>query len=213
MLIGKIILISLSLWSASPGYVSNGESSVLRTLNTESGNTLQISWNDDTKTPDLISGQLTKPSNHSPQWISLEFINKVKILYSLKRVNENMKVVNIDKSNSDSIKVYMQRQLYGKEVCGDHLIVTMNRSGVIQRVEGTIHSKLEAKRLNRPMYPAVSQNKAINIAKSHVALEPIETTEVRSCYLPTRAGIPLIHFVKLNQATIKVHSITGQIIE
>jgi Zn-dependent metalloprotease len=219
VLIAKIGLISLiTLLSAFPNNASIRQQALLSNLNKESGYTLEISWNDNTGTPGFIAGQLTKPSKHSAQWIALEYMNKVKSLYTLKRVDENMKVTRIDNSDPDSIKVYLQRYLYKQEVCGDQITVTLNGSGVIQRIEGEIHADLEQQRLNRPAYPAVSPQEAIQIANSRYNVRtPALEAQVRSCYLPTRAGIPLIHVVTLgsssNPTVVQVHSLTGRILE
>jgi hypothetical protein len=83
-------------------------------LQTESGGTLTIEWNKAAATPGLIIGYLTKPSNHSPQWISIEFLKQVKALYGLKRVDEQMSVIRILHDRPDRTKVILQRQLYGE---------------------------------------------------------------------------------------------------
>lgn len=190
-------------------------------MNAESGGTLHIEWNAATKTPALLSGQLTKPSNHTPEWIAFEFLKKVKLVYGLKRVNENMKVTYVERERSDKTLVMMQRQLYGKPVCGDELIVEMDKSGVIRRVEGTIHADLEQKRLNRPMYPAISGDEAAAAASRYVdGLHRAEDANVQACYLPNREGVPLIYVVSFSRtenggpaSLIRIHSLTGRVIE
>ena len=190
-------------------------------MNAESGGTLQIEWNAATKTPALLSGQLTKPSNHTPEWISFEFLNRLKLVYGLKRVDEHMKVTYVERGRSDKTIVFMQRQLYGKPVCGDELIVELDKSGVIRRVEGTIHADLEQKRLNRPMYPAISGHEAAAVASRYVhGLHRAEEANVQACYLPNREGVPLIYVVSFNRtenggpaSLIRVHSLTRRVIE
>jgi hypothetical protein len=75
-------------------------------------------------------------------------------------VNEDLKIMHIDKSDGMTFKVYFQRQLFEKPVCGNQLLVVLDLSGLIQRIEGTLHSGLEKKRLGRPMYAAVTQDEA-----------------------------------------------------
>ncbi|TMV46814.1 hypothetical protein FE783_24550 [Paenibacillus mesophilus] len=194
---------------------------VMEQIDAASGGTMRVEWNEKTKTPAIWSGQLTKPSNHTPEWISFEFLKKVKSVYGLKRVDENMKVTYVDRDRSDKTIVVMQRQLYGKPVCGDGLIVEMDKSGVIRRVEGTVHAGLEQKRLNRPMYPAVSGDEAAAVASRYVhGLYRAEEATVHACYLPNREGVPLIYVVSFNRTAdggpaslIRVHSLTGRVIE
>jgi Zn-dependent metalloprotease len=189
-------------------------------LQTESEGTLTIEWNKAAATPGLISGYLTKPSNHSPQWISIEFLKQVKALYGLKRVDEQMAVIRI-LHEPDRTKVILQRQLYGKPVCGNELTVEMDKSGVIVRVDGTIHAELEKKRLNRPMYPAITGDEAAAEASRYVdGRYPAEAARVHACYLPSREGVPLIYVVSFDTAQkdgsfspIKIHSLTGRVIE
>lgn len=190
-------------------------------LQTESGGTLAIEWNEATATPGLLTGYLTKPSNHSPQWISIEFLKRVKALYGLKRVEEQMEVVRILHDRPDRTKVILQRRLYGKPVCGNELTVEMDKSGVIVRVDGTIHGELEKKRLNRPMYPAITRDEAAAEASRYAnGRYPVEAASVHACYLPTREGVPLVYVVSFDplqeggsSSSIKVHSLTGRVIE
>lgn len=194
---------------------------VVERLQTDSGNTLSIEWNEATATPRSLTGHLTKPSNHSPQWISIQFLKKVKALYGLKRVHEQITVTSIEHDRLDRTKVLLQRQLYGKPVCGDELTVEMDKLGVIVRVDGTVHSELERKRLNRPMYPAITGSEAAEKAFRYTGSQyPADKTRVHACYLPIREGIPLIYVVTFvsdqkgsPSRPVYVHSITGRIIE
>ena len=43
--------------------ITGAEKKVLQQLKKESGNTFSISWNDDTNTPALLTGHLSKPSS------------------------------------------------------------------------------------------------------------------------------------------------------
>ncbi|TDF97986.1 hypothetical protein [Paenibacillus piri] len=222
MLINKILLLAIiscsNLLPGSETENSKKHRSLLHQLNVDSGSTLNVQWNAATNTPELMTGRLTSPTKHSPGWISYAFLNKVKSLYGLKRVNEDMKIINIDNNDDPTyFKVYLQRLLFQKPVCGEQLVITIDRSGVVLRVEGSLHSDLEKKRLGRPMYPAVTQEKAIKIASTYVSLHSWKLASVQSCYLPAREGVPLIHMVTFNQMndsiTLKIHSLTGRLVE
>jgi Zn-dependent metalloprotease len=188
-------------------------------LQTESGGTLTIEWNKAAATPGLITGYLTKPSNHSPQWISIEFLKQIKALYGLKRVDEQMSVIRILHDRPDRTKVILQRQLYGEPVCGNELTVELDKSGVIVRVDGTIYAELEKKRLNRPMYPAITRDEAAAEASRYVdGRYPAEAARVQACYLPSREGVPLIYVISFDSerkdgTSIQIHSLTGRVIE
>jgi Zn-dependent metalloprotease len=189
-------------------------------LQTESAGTLAIEWNAAAATPGLLTGFLTKPSRHSPEWISFEFLRGARALYGLKRVEESMKITRVERELPDRTKVFLQRQLYGKPVCGNELAIEMDKSGVVRRVEGTIHADLEKRRLNRPMYPAISGREAASVASRHMnPLQPAQAADVQACYLPEREGVPLIYVVTFDPEQtgspplpIKVHSLTGRVI-
>lgn len=178
-------------------------------------------WNAEAGTPGLLAGQLSKPSGHSPAWIAFEFLEQAKGAYDLKRVNESMKITRIAHEKSGAAIVYLQRYLFGKPVCGNELLMEIDRAGVIRRVEGTIHADLVRKRLNRPMIPAISEKEAVAEASRFTkrALAP-EAADVRACYLPNREGVPLVYFVSFERAPgaapirpIVVHSLTGRVID
>ncbi|MDF2715783.1 MAG: hypothetical protein K0R28_2708 [Paenibacillus sp.] len=145
------------------------------------------------------------------------FLKRVKSLYGFKRLDEQISVTRIEREQPDRTSVVLQRQLYGKPVCGNDLIVELDKSGAIVRVNGTIHAELEKKRLNRPMYPAITEDEAAAVASRYKnGLYPVETARVHACYLPSRQGIPLIYVVSfdsMHSSPIKVHSLTGRVIE
>ncbi|MBD0384699.1 hypothetical protein [Paenibacillus sedimenti] len=216
-----LLIIFLSFSSLIPisqkAEISTRSQKVLQNIDTESENTLQVKWNTVTQTPELLSGKLTKPSAHSPQWITYNYLEKIKTLYGLKHVNKDLKIMTIDK-NATSIKVVLQRQLFKNSVCGNQLLVELDYSGVVQRIYGTLHTDLEEKRLGRPMYPAVSAQKAKRIALNYdKLLEESNSITIESCYMPNREGVPLIHVLTYERegrpVSIKIHSLTGRIIE
>lgn len=226
---GKILLLATTLlWSvptidetlASTDRLKPAARTIER-LQRESGGTLSIEWNEATATPRSLAGQLTKPSNHSPQWISIEFLKRVKTLYGFKRLEEEISVTRVERDQPDRTKVVLQRQLYGKPVCGNILTMELDKSGVIVHVHGTIHAELEQKRLNRPMYPAITGDEAATVASRYLnGMYPVETARVHACYLPSREGVPLIYIVTFESgqkgsypSSIKVHSLTGRVIE
>jgi len=217
MILSAILSFSSLVPVAENIEISKQSKKLLQMIRLESGNTLTVKWNTVTQTPELLSGKLTKPSTHSPGWIAYAYLHKIKLLYGLNRVHEDLKILNIDKTDS-LIRVYMQRQLFKKPVCGNQLLVELDHSGVIQRIEGTIHSGLEEKRLGRAMYAAVTPEKAKEIAFAYdESIRANKSLSVESCYLPTREGIPLVYVVTYEKegrpVSIKIHSLTGRVIE
>ncbi|MEF3304690.1 hypothetical protein [Paenibacillus sp. GYB003] len=191
-------------------------------LEAESGEAPVVRWNAESGTPELLEGRLSKPSRHSPEWISYEFLERAKAAYGLKRVNESMKVASVERSGSGAVTVAMERRLYGKPVCGDGLRIELDESGVVRRVEGTMHADLERKRLHRPMIPAVSGKEAAEEAARYVRgdASAAATARVRDCYLPEREGVPLVYIVSFGAGegnaagrTVIVHALTGRVID
>ncbi|MCY9692264.1 hypothetical protein [Paenibacillus alginolyticus] len=215
------LFMSLSLTNQMPDVenigISKRSQRLLESIRTESENTLQVKWNTVTQTPELLSGNLTKPSAHSPGWITYRYLEKIKKLYGLKHVESDLKISTIDKYNTFT-KVVLQRQLFKNSVCGDQLVVQLDRSGVVQRINGTIHAGLEEKRLGRPMYPAVSVEDAKQIALTYdTSLKTSKPINEVSCYLPSRNGIPLVRVLTYEKdgraVPITIHSMTGRVIE
>ncbi|MRN56209.1 hypothetical protein GJB61_24870 [Paenibacillus sp. LC-T2] len=184
----------------------------------DSGGTLEVKWNAETNTPSKITGNLSQPTNHSPEWIAYEFLKKSRTLYGLRDPEHTMKVVEVER-HPDKINVHYQHLLFGTPVWEDKLVIEISNQGVIQRIEGTIHPHLEKQLFNRPMHSAITKKQAIQTAiaaaQSEIANKPI----AEYYYLPTRPGVPLIYIVRLqyinsNQSTTTlIHSLTGRIIE
>lgn len=197
--------------------ISKRSQKIVQNIRAESENTLEVKWNTLTQTPELLSGKLTKPSAHSPGWITYRYLDKIKPLYGLKHVDKDLKMMMIDKSTT-STKVVLQRQLFKNSVCGNQLIVELDSSGVVKRINGTLHTGLEEKRLGRPMYPAVSVEEAKRIALTYDgSLKENKSVNVESCYLPTREGVPLVHVLTYERegrpVSIMIHSLTGRVIK
>ncbi|MBA2939787.1 hypothetical protein HZF08_15850 [Paenibacillus sp. CGMCC 1.16610] len=222
MLASKIMLSTiLSLSILAPDHESPSLSKksleLIDKIRLESEDSLSIKWSTQTQTPELLSGNLTKPSQHSPGWISYKYLDEIKILYGLRRVKEDLRIVSVEPSNT-STKVYLQRMLFNRPVCGDQLLVEIDRSGIVKRVEGSLHTDLEQKRLRRPMYAAITIEEAKQVALAFdQSLKETDVISSDSCYLPTREGIPLVHKITFEKekrpVSFKVHSMTGRIIE
>lgn len=182
------------------------------------GGAVEVEWNRETGTPLRMEGVLTKPSRHTPEWIVYGFLEEAKAAYGLRRVREDVAVLDVDGGDPERIRVILQRQLYGKPVCGDILTVELDRSGVIRRAAGRFHAGLEGKRLNRPMYPSLTAQQAV-VTASRSTGQPLKegSAEVHACYLPTREGVPLVYHVTLKNASgrqesVLIHSMTGRVI-
>lgn len=197
--------------------ISKKSSELLEKIRMQSDYSLSLKWNPQTQTPALLSGNLTIPSQHSPGWIAYEYLDKIKMLYGLKRVEEDLSIVSVELANT-STSVYMQRMLFNRPVCGEQLLVELDRSGVIKRIEGTLHPDLEQKRLRRPMYAAITIEEAKQVALSFdQTLKESDLISSDTCYLPTREGIPLVHRITFEKekspVSYNVHSMSGRIIE
>jgi Zn-dependent metalloprotease len=216
IILPAMLLLGSSTTPAESAELPKAAQPILLKLHKESGNTLTVKWDQQTRTPALLAGQLTPASRHSPGWIAYSFLENVKPLYGLKNVHKDMKITAID-SSGGSTKVYMQRQLFSKPVCGDELLVELDRSGAIQRVAGSIHTGLEQQRLGRPMYPAVSREQARRIATAYDEALAGRTLSIEPCYLPAREGVPLVYTITYEKdrrpVTLKIHSLTGRVIE
>ncbi|RTE11474.1 PepSY domain-containing protein [Paenibacillus whitsoniae] len=213
------LLISLSvLTQTSEGPPdSKRTQSLVDKLRKESQNSLSVRWSEVTQTPELIEGNLTKPSRHSPEWITYEYFERIKLLYDLKNVKEDLRILSVVPDHNGT-RLYLQRLLYGKPVCGEQLVVEIDSRGVLQRIEGALHAGLEMKRLRRPMYAAVTLEEAKRAALAYdSSLKGSAVLRMDSCYLPDRTGVPLVHkitFEKENRTVaVTVHSMTGQVIE
>ncbi|WP_373228554.1 hypothetical protein [Cohnella sp.] len=190
----------------------------LQQLKKNSGGTLEINWNNVTNTPFKLTGKLTLPSKHSPEWIAYEFLYKWRTLYGLQNPKRDMKVIEVERRH-DIINVRLQHLLFRTPVWEDWLVIEIRNDGVIQQIEGTIHPYLEKQLFNRPMHPAISKKQAIGIARANVQGELANAPEVETYYLSARSGTPLIYAVTLQhfrpdrRTTILIHSVTGRIIE
>lgn len=169
----------------------------------------------------LLTGNLTKPSRHSPQWICYQFLTKVKRHYGIKDPQQDLKVISIQKTSSHQIRILLQQLLFETPVWGALVWVEMDTEGVIHRVEGKFYPGLEKKLFNLPMHPAMSAQRAISIAKS--SLEPNAPTVARPqaalYYLPARQGCPLVYVVTFTVETprpasrsVIVHGLTRRVI-
>ena len=219
LLAASLIIAPASAESVAPE-LDRQSRNLLQHLEAESGGTLSVRWNERTCTPSVLEGRLSKPSNHSPQWIATEFVRRVKNLYGLENPNHAMRVVEVER-RSDSTRVRMEHLLYGTPVWGDELSVHIDGHGIIRRVEGTIHPRLEKQLFHRPLRPAISAHKAT--AKALAAVKDQGTLagppEARLYYLPSRSGTPPVYVVTIRfverdagDRQLFIHGITGRVI-
>lgn len=190
----------------------------LEQLSKKSNGTFEMLWNSDTNTPFKISGRLSQPSKHSPEWIAYEFLNNYKKLYGLRNPKQDTKAVSVERYNGKTF-VKLQHLLFGIPVLEDWLTIEINNEGIIERIEGTVHPYLEKRLFNRPMHPAVSKKQAIKIAKQMIHDELVTELKVETYYMANRPGTPLIYAVTIQSrvqerpVTTLIHSLTGRIIE
>ncbi|KIL36163.1 hypothetical protein SD71_09410 [Cohnella kolymensis] len=170
----------------------------------------------------LLTGNLTKPSGHSPQWICYEFLTKIKRHYGIQDPQQDLKVVSIRNTSPDRIRILMQQLLFETPVWGASLSLDMDTNGVIHRVEGTFYPGLEKKLFHLPMHPAISAQKAVSIAKSSLGADNTYAAgrdHTALYYLPARPGCPLVYAVSFSvraprteTLTVFVHSLTKRAI-
>lgn len=225
MLLAKWVITGLlSFGLALPGWsrveLSRDAESALQRVQKESGNTLKVDWDKKLETPQLITGNLTETSRHSPEWIAYEYLHKIRSLYGLNRVREDLSVLEVREEAGGRIVVELQRQLFGKPVYGDILVMEMDGNRSIRRIEGTIHPGLVKERLNRPMYPAISRKQALTVALEHTDNRYLPgDAKVEEYYLPDRKGIPLVYVVTFKKEDskqaemVRIHSMSGRVIE
>ncbi|WP_133257572.1 hypothetical protein [Paenibacillus montanisoli] len=187
----------------------------------EKSRVAQLKWNEETDTPNLLTGSFSRPSNHSPAWIAYEFLNKYKALYGLQNPVRDMKVIKVE-YNPDRTFIHFQHLLFQIPVWGDKLIFEIGKDGVIRRVEGTIYPDLEKIHFNRPMHAAISEKQAVSKALASIGIHNLRITmpDCQAYYLPTRKGTPLIYVVKVRlseqENSVKllfIHSLTGKTID
>jgi Zn-dependent metalloprotease len=224
LLVSLIVVSSLLIPRESAGttYELSQEARIaLHNLKKQSNGSLEMIWNETTQTPQLLTGRLSLPSNHSPSWIVYEFLNKTKALYGFKKPNIDMSIIEENRSEQNRIYVRLEHMLFRTPVCGEELIVEMDHEGIIHRVEGHITPNLKKERLNRPMYAAYTAQQAVNKAAAfvHSQGDTASGHEVRACYLPNRKSVPLVYEVTLRVndsvepfRTVLVHSLTGRVI-
>ncbi|KIL35533.1 hypothetical protein SD71_12795 [Cohnella kolymensis] len=222
----RVLLFSLfmiiSLFTSTNPFVTASEldnnSAALQRLAKNSGGTLKVIWNEQTNTPSILTGTLSVPSMHSPQWIAYEFLKQAKSIYGLHNPERDMKIIDIERSQ-DKINVRLQHLLFETPVWGNCLVIDMDIDGVIRRVEGTVHPNLEKQLFNRPMHAAITKNEAIATAKATTQGQLANEPTVYSYYLPSRTGTPLIYVVQLQYSnpeiatTTLIHSLTGRVLE
>ncbi|MDR0267618.1 hypothetical protein [Paenibacillus sp.] len=202
--------------------LSGPEKRVLQQLKKEAGATFAIQWHPSTNTPSLITGDLSEPSKYPPEWIAYKFLNQTKALYGLRIPKINMQIIEMNETPDHLVQVRFQHVLYKTAVWGDELVIQMNQQGVINRVEGKLSPHLEEKTFNRPMYAAISKQKAIAIAltASQAGGTQDEAPKVDMYYHPSIAGTPLIYVVSLknnnfeqSHQKVLIHSLSGRVIE
>lgn len=219
LLAALIACMTLGYAPAATFAAEGGPDSALRRLAADGGGSLEVRWDETAGTPSLIAGKLTKPSKHSPAWIASEFMRKTKKLYGLQSPHSSMEITSIRELPNATVQVRMQHMLYGTPVWGDELRIAIDADGVIRRAEGRVRAGLAKATLNRAKHAAISPKEAVRTAGSAVDLKRMipGRTEVRSYYLPARAGIPLIYVVTFYDGDaasfpVAVHALTGRIL-
>lgn len=203
--------------------LSNNQSHLLQRLREESGDSFQVAWDEETRTPSLLAGRLTQPSRHTPEWISYTVFEKIKVLYGMNHPARTMKPVNLVTDEQGRTKVQYQHFLFDVPVWGDTLVVEIDRNGVVRSVRGQFTPDLEGKLFGRPIKPSVSAKGAITAAQSYVQknglLVGAKEPQLQMYYLPKRPGIQLVYLATFppprpgeQDVRVIVHALSGKVI-
>ncbi|MBO9610866.1 MAG: hypothetical protein J7639_33250 [Paenibacillaceae bacterium] len=171
-------------------------------LNRESGGTLEAVWNESTRTPAVLAGMLSGPSDHSPEWIAGTFVKRNKKLYGLRYPDRDMRIVDVVKQPGAFLEVGFRLYLYDTPVWGDGLTVQIDERGIIRRVEGRVHYDLRKATFHRSKHAAISEQEAIATAEAAWKDSGlgVRAASVQKYYLPTRPSVPLVYVVTLSLA-------------
>ncbi|MBB3113866.1 Zn-dependent metalloprotease [Paenibacillus phyllosphaerae] len=184
------------------------------------GRIQKIEIDSDLGTPALLSGVLSKPSRHTPEWIAYDFLREVRTHYGLIHPLREMLVKEKTSSTDGGSIVKLQQLLFNTPVYGGQLEIQVDRDGVVRRVEGTVYPGLEEKLFHRRTYPVVSSKKAVRLAKASYRGEGELSSKpvVTRYYLPDRPGTPLVYEVIFeiegapSPYRVLIHAVMGHII-
>ncbi|UVI27556.1 hypothetical protein [Paenibacillus spongiae] len=193
----------------------------LRSLIKESHDPVEIYWNETTNTPAILTGELSRPSMHTPEWIAYKYLNKTKVLYGLRFPNRDMKIMGVDRSNPGFVQVKLQHMLFQTPVWGDSITIDIDEDGVIRRVQGRVHADMEKKLFYRRKHASIPIKKAAAIARDALRHDPDAAgpLSLQAYYLPTRPGTPLIYAATVRnrqtgvETNLFIHAITGHVIK
>lgn len=197
---------------------------LLERLYAESGDSFRVTWNEETHTPSFLSGRLTTPSKHTPEWIGYTALDKVKLLYGMNHPARTLKPVKVETDGQGRTFVHYQHLLFDVPVWGDLLVVEIDQTGVVRSIRGQFYPNLEGKLFGRPMKSAVSMNAAAATAATFVKSKGVLVGEkepnLKTCYLPTRPGTPLVYIATFQapgpgqtEQGVIIHALTGKVIE
>ncbi|PZE19554.1 PepSY domain-containing protein [Paenibacillus xerothermodurans] len=185
------------------------------------GGRVEVEWNHSLRTPTLLRGKLTAPSNHSPGWIAAGVLSRLKTVYGLNHPHDELKIIEVRNTLGGASHIRVQHVLFGTPVYGDELIVHIDKQGVVRQVRGAIHPELHKQLFNRPLFAVLSEKQALAAATAALGapLEAAAQREVTMQYMPTRKGIPLVYVIQFHYSrptpqtrTVIVHALTGNVI-
>lgn len=170
-----------------------------------------------------MTGELSRPSGHTPAWIAYTFLFDHKRQWGIRHPRQDWTVTVIERRSPTLVQVHLQRQLYQTPVWGDRLVFDIDGGGVIRSVSGTLHPKLERQLFGRPQHPAISPSTARGIAQAWLQSgysPPASAGEVRLHYYPYSNGVALVYAVPIerSEATgqqgepLLVHALSGRIV-
>ncbi|MGE5703889.1 MAG: hypothetical protein ACM32O_15290 [Clostridia bacterium] len=204
---------------AAPEALSFNERAVLTHLQKVSNGTLQIEWDEETKTPAKLSGMFSPPSRHSPEWIAYRFLQDTKRLYGLSNVKRSLRIKQTSRTADGGVNLELERHLFGTPVWGEGLTMVINQDGVLTQITGRITPHLERKLFGYPMRPTISSQQAIELAAmKHPDWNQVKTKTVTASlfYLPLANTPQLAYLVTYesldgNHHHLFIHAITKRI--
>jgi bacillolysin len=128
-----------------------------------------INWSDSVKTPEFVSGKLTKPSKRSAEDIVFTYLNEQKELFKFNADAKSAFVVKEMKKDKLGYTYLRMQQMYkGTPVFGAMITAHVNKDGVLTAVSGTVLPELE-KKSQLKQASKLNRNDAVAIGQADLA--------------------------------------------
>lgn len=214
---------SVGLTFAKEEDLSWKECAALRQVMRNSSGTMQVEWHRDIRTPTRISGRLTPPSRHSPEWIAYTFLQQTKELYGLKQPQKHMRIRSMKQNTDGGINLEMEHLIFDTPVWKEGLTFSITREGVLTEVTGRVTPSLRSKLFGYPIRPSYPAQEAIREAEQIVSTIPdtvLAASHARLYYLLQSQEPMLVYVVTLRSLDadgsrdwqVILHAVTRRIV-